>query len=354
MHKEKFASWRKEIQKISLVIFFLLIFFEVQKVNAQIVTPWSENFDSYPDGILNGGNVINDLTSGATRSCSSGQFTQLTSDAAYGGSGKGIRFWHGGQAVPPWELFPGKNDGSGNVIINLATPVNEIWVRFYKRYQYGFTWLVMDEEKVLLFSDGEGGAPVIFSGAVADKFDNFVGAHKYDTWKFWNQDHMDPFENVYGESNTGWVATQGSAIGDGLWHIYEIHIKKQSGDLGTDGAEEFWVDGVLKMSRKNLNLGTAWPKKHMAFEVNLSQVGDTGIGCFYIDIDNIAISTNPTNRDAENNPFIGPIVNVPVTFSISNFTTLISNWLHLGTVSDFNADNIINTKDLGVMMSKWQ
>ena len=43
----------------------------------------------------------------------------------------------------------------------------------------------------------------------------------------------------------------------------------------------------------------------------------------------------------------------PATYSISNFTTLFSSWLHIGTVSDLNSDNIENTKDLGIMMNKW-
>lgn len=40
-------------------------------------------------------------------------------------------------------------------------------------------------------------------------------------------------------------------------------------------------------------------------------------------------------------------------YSISNFTTLFSNWLKTGKVSDLNTDNLVNTKDLGIMMSKW-
>ena|GEM_PF-2374481 len=47
-------------------------------------------------------------------------------------------------------------------------------------------------------------------------------------------------------------------------------------------------------------------------------------------------------------------INIPVTYNISNVLTLVTNWLKTGTVSDVNADNIVNIRDLGIMMSKWQ
>lgn len=47
-------------------------------------------------------------------------------------------------------------------------------------------------------------------------------------------------------------------------------------------------------------------------------------------------------------------INIPVTYNISNVLTLVTNWLQVGTVSDVNADNIVNVRDLGIMMSKWQ
>lgn len=42
-------------------------------------------------------------------------------------------------------------------------------------------------------------------------------------------------------------------------------------------------------------------------------------------------------------------------YSILDFTTLVPSWLHIGSrnSSDLNTDNIVNTKDLGIMMSKW-
>lgn len=48
-------------------------------------------------------------------------------------------------------------------------------------------------------------------------------------------------------------------------------------------------------------------------------------------------------------------LSVATTYSISSFVSLVSNWLSVGTnYLDLNFDSIINTKDLGIMMSKWQ
>lgn len=45
---------------------------------------------------------------------------------------------------------------------------------------------------------------------------------------------------------------------------------------------------------------------------------------------------------------------IPVTYGLSNFISLITNWLGIGnTGSDVNNDGIVNTRDLGVIMSGW-
>lgn len=47
-------------------------------------------------------------------------------------------------------------------------------------------------------------------------------------------------------------------------------------------------------------------------------------------------------------------INIPVTYNIANVVTLITDWLKSGTSSDINNDNIVNTRDLGIMMNKWK
>ncbi|TSC93932.1 MAG: Uncharacterized protein Athens101428_493, partial [Candidatus Berkelbacteria bacterium Athens1014_28] len=45
---------------------------------------------------------------------------------------------------------------------------------------------------------------------------------------------------------------------------------------------------------------------------------------------------------------------IPITYNLTNFISAITNWLGIGnTESDVNSDGVVNTRDLGVMMSNW-
>ncbi len=45
---------------------------------------------------------------------------------------------------------------------------------------------------------------------------------------------------------------------------------------------------------------------------------------------------------------------VPTTYGLSSFISAITNWLGIGNeTSDVNSDGVVNTRDLGVMMSNW-
>ncbi|MCK9379302.1 MAG: hypothetical protein M0P97_04140, partial [Candidatus Moranbacteria bacterium] len=42
------------------------------------------------------------------------------------------------------------------------------------------------------------------------------------------------------------------------------------------------------------------------------------------------------------------------TYTLTNFISAITNWLQIGNeTSDVNSDGVVNTRDLGVMMSGW-
>ncbi|HBO16745.1 MAG: hypothetical protein UR69_C0001G0290 [Candidatus Moranbacteria bacterium GW2011_GWE2_35_2-] len=44
----------------------------------------------------------------------------------------------------------------------------------------------------------------------------------------------------------------------------------------------------------------------------------------------------------------------PITYTLTNFISAITNWLGIGNeTSDVNSDGVVNTRDLGVMMSNW-
>ncbi|EKE15954.1 MAG: hypothetical protein ACD_11C00069G0001 [uncultured bacterium] len=44
----------------------------------------------------------------------------------------------------------------------------------------------------------------------------------------------------------------------------------------------------------------------------------------------------------------------PTTYGLSNFISAITNWLQIGnTESDVNSDGVVNSRDLGIVMSNW-
>jgi hypothetical protein len=45
---------------------------------------------------------------------------------------------------------------------------------------------------------------------------------------------------------------------------------------------------------------------------------------------------------------------IPITYTLTNFISAITNWLGIGNeTSDVNSDGVVNTRDLGVVMSNW-
>lgn len=262
-------------------IIFLIILFLIQTpVMAAISLPYSETFDNYPSGSISNKQVGD--WAGSIGTCSGKQTTTITPDAAYGGTGKGIRYWVGNA----------KNDNSGPIYTSFNNDINEIWIRFYKRYQSGFTWANQLEEKVIWLDDATIGSALVFENSRYICWGD--GANRTDAIYFWNQNSGSG--NICGPANTGWIATQRGSTGDGQWHVYEVHFKKQSSTNSYDGIEEVWIDGVLKMSRTDLNLGAEWPKKLIQLQVNQEAGGN--VGCRYIDLDNISMSTTG---------YIGPI-----------------------------------------------
>jgi hypothetical protein len=85
-------------------------------------------------------------------------------------------------------------------------------------------------------------------------------------------------------SSYGWNQIMGGSTGDGQWHYYEVHLKKDTN--GSNGIFQAWVDGVLRNNQSNVNFGgrnfSGW-----ALGVNQATVGTGG----WWDIDDLAIST---------------------------------------------------------------
>ena len=159
---------------------FFLLFLIPSICFADISVPFTENFDSYSEGTQLGPTYSSPWYSGYLEAVNCG-YSTITSNAAYGESGKGIRYLIGN----------GKNVNSSSFAYLLANPTNEVWARFYKRYGYGFTWQGgsgPSEEKVLWFIDNNTQQDAIIYEHSRDQcWDSKTGAATTDAIHFWLQ-----------------------------------------------------------------------------------------------------------------------------------------------------------------------
>ena len=207
------------------------------------------------------------ITGNGAWTTSNGNQDQITAAANYpnGGGGKGFRHWRG----------DGGNNNGGGLAITLPAPVTEMWVRLYMRHSLGMGFT--------------NGAPVYTK-------DNYWGGCGSGCLIFGIQGNHSWGLNYNGSTNypssLTWAQSQGGITGDGLWHVYEYHVKQN----GAAATIEIWVDNVRYLNMTNADLGsTPW----QGFQLGENQATVTGCNpdC-YTDYDDIAIST--TGR-------IGPI-----------------------------------------------
>jgi hypothetical protein len=199
---------------------------------------------------------------------SNGNGDQILTAANYsgGGGGKGFRHFRG----------DGANNGGGGLNITLPSPVTEMWVRFYMRYQSGFAWT-------------PAGQPVYTKDHYWSVGGNYLiygiqGGHSWGLTYIGSSNHS---------SSLTWAASQGGNTGDGQWHYHEYHAKQN----GANGVLEIWIDGVQVLNDTGVNLGSS-PWSRFALGENQETVTGAGGSDYFTDYDDIAIST--TGR-------IGPI-----------------------------------------------
>jgi len=191
-----------------------------------------------------------------------GSEDQITAAAAYpGGTGKGFRHWRG----------PGGNNNGGGVSIEWPTPQKEIWIRWYMRYEAGFSFEALNYTKDLYVNVG-GPNPVYT-----------MGFHWADQW---GVAAVNPVGGAY-YGDVGWQSLMPGGQSDGAWHCYEAHTKVDTN--GADGIAESWIDGALMHSHVNVDWGTAGDWVHMTVGENQATV-DNGGADMYTDFDEIVVS----------------------------------------------------------------
>jgi len=257
-----------------------------------ISLPWSTSFN-YAECTQRGGGGATDCSTvaddgvewnwGAT--AINGNYTQNTNAANNPLSvGNGARFWVG----------DGDNQNSGEIKVTFATLQTEIWVRWYMRYQYGSKWL----------TDGDYGNTPLYDKMIYIKTTGLSGSiaaipewkHDFYTISAQASSADDALEST---ASYGWSSIMGGDLSDGNWHLFEIHIKMDTG--GANGIGQVWIDNTLAVenmamnwSNNNSNALLGW--SYIEWHGN-HRYPDNSIAV-YVDYDDIAIS---------NTGYIGPI-----------------------------------------------
>ena len=224
-----------------------------------------------------------------------GNPTEVTAAAnnSNGDGGMGFRAWVG----------DGINIQSGVVRIDFPSAHPELWIRWYQRYQSGFAWAnagIPDYDKTIYLHTG-GGPAVLPLHATPSR--GFVIASQGSP------------EHYQADSSptVKWADIFGTTS-DGLFHMFEIHIKMDTNGTSTgtaDGIARFWIDGTLRVEETDVNysggnattsLGWTW------FEFHSNQKTPANGAAEYVDYDDMAIyRVTPPATDSGGNAWIGPL-----------------------------------------------
>lgn len=207
--------------------------------------------------------------------------------------GSGIqRHWEGN----------GDNNVSGGTIIKFDKAYPELWIRFYIRYQAGFTWSGNGPGyNKLLYIHGPSGSTTFNAIPTPVGWDGFrIG----DDGPGSNANYMTC------SSGCGWLTMMGgSYVSDGKWHEIEIHIKMDTN--GSNGIGEYWLDGKKYMSFNNVYYGTGPGWSDFAIGSNENDPNNAS-GCEAVDFSDVSVS---------NTGFIGPAVAATSTSTTTTSTT---------------------------------
>jgi hypothetical protein len=230
---------------------------------------WNEKMGLLDANVCAVGDGISGAGGWATSGHPNGDEITVAANNPAGAGGKGFRHWRG----------DGQNNNGGGLSINLPAPLPELWVRWYMRYQQGFTWAGGGPQYTKeLYFNVDGRAPQHAVG--------FKGADSFGTTQFFPVSR-----NIDG--GPGWLSGQHGSTGDGLFHVYEIHMKRDTN--GVNGVWEAWIDGTRAVLATDVNWGGAtfsW------FVLGDNQYNPANGGDRYTDYDDLAVSATG---------YIGPI-----------------------------------------------
>jgi hypothetical protein len=250
-------------------IFLILILYcgtliNPNKILAEVSLPWSTTFDCAEWEHTGSSPKCDDLATASDRRTG----TKITTAANHssGAGGRGMRQY----------LGDGNNNQTSGLAISFKAD-NEIWVRWYMRYESGFTW------------SNSGGYPLYdkwlyIYGSAGNLVPEFDG-DEVNVWSSSSGNHQ--------SGSANWSTVNGGIRGDGQWHLYEVHIDATS----TKGTVELWIDGKRHINVTNFSFSSTAGYGYIVIGSNCNSP-DNGSPPGYVDFDDVAIS---------NTGYIGPI-----------------------------------------------
>lgn len=223
-----------------------------------------------------------------------GESTEVVTAAANpnGNGSKGLRVWNG----------DGTNQFTNAFQLAFPTQQKEIWMRWYQRYEAGFSWSGgnPDYDKIwYIYCNTNNG----ISGSQMQLLPQFSGNDGLYALSI--QGNAEPYQAI---STLRWQNVFGS-VSDGLFHQFEFYALMDTD--GTDGIGRAWIDGqpVINQTGVNFSGGSSQARNGFKWmEGPSNQATPTNGGPASIDYDNIEIwNTTPPNTDANGNAKIGSL-----------------------------------------------
>jgi len=246
---------------------------------------------------------------------------EITDQVYKGASGKAFRFYNesnNGSSGDGWG-----NDGMLSKLFD--TDQQEIYVRFYVKFQAGWQFTTNDDMLIKLFRVGHydktGSMYTFFTGgntapiSLFDyKFSNTYGIRAQADGTY----RCDPQASDYMCSGLSagdilWPAsasvlpTDSGQLADGQWHKMDFHFKMNTYSAGvwnTDGIYEFTYDGTTLVSRSNINWkrtgsteANGWNVVSFGGNNHNQYAAESAHGEQYYAIDDVVVSTTAIPAD---------------------------------------------------------
>jgi hypothetical protein len=298
---------------ISILILIMLVYFiNPDFALAAVNLPWSTTYNCAEWDQSKGTPSCDGISPGGGWTTLNGNKEQITTDANNpgGGGGKGERHWVGPDV-------DGAHQNSGGLVVTFTSGVTEYWVRWYMRFESGFTWNnpYINGYKVIYLNTAAGLKNYILIGYGTNG--SFCYRNQYPS----NPAHS---KNYCPSPSWGFSNIYGGNVSDGSWHCYEMHIKSESGYGIEDGVVEVWVDGIRRLYSTAVDhglIGAGLTQTGFLIGSNISGFLSTSVD-MYVDYDDIAVS---------NTGYIGPIPSSP-TAPVAEFSAIIDG--NLASFSD--------------------